>query len=308
MGYTRWSDADYQTYSDTTNYRAATSVSAVFSNTAAPPSDFVVQNIQVRESRDSELNPRSTPIILGLDVTGSMGKYAAQIAQEHLPNLMSHIINNSVVSDPHILVMGIGDPRAYDSYPAQASQFETDLRIIEQTRELFMEGRGGGNDHEGYDQAWYFAKYCTATDAKECGRKGVIFTFGDEPPASIPLTETEWKKVFGNKEYPKFSSMQELYAEVAKDWQIFHVVIEEGNYFYSGKSSVINGWKRIMPPSRILYCKNSHDITKICVTALEVLALRGDEPLPSKIFEDDALRHAFSGLLASHLTPPRQPE
>ena len=71
MGYTRWSDADYQTYSDTTNYRAATSVSAVFSNTAAPPSDFVVQNIQVRESRDSELNPRSTPIILGLDVTGS---------------------------------------------------------------------------------------------------------------------------------------------------------------------------------------------------------------------------------------------
>jgi hypothetical protein len=298
MGYTRWSDADYQTYSETTNYRAATSVSAVFSNTAAPPSDFVVQNIQVRESRDSELNPRSTPIILGLDVTGSMGKYAAQIAQEHLPNLMSHIINNSVVSDPHILVMGIGDPRAGDNYPAQATQFEPDLKIIEQTRDLFIEGRGGGNDVEGYDLAWYFAKYCTSTDAVQKGRKGVIFTFGDEQLARNPLTEHQWKKVFGTKEYPQFSSMGELYAMVSQDWEIFHVIIEQGNYCRSAGSSVVRrSWTQVLPSSRVLNCSDSSQLKNICSMALEILNTPVGQPLPYALYENSELKHAFSGLL-----------
>lgn len=298
MGYSRWSDSDYQMYASTSNYRSASgSVKAVFTNTAAAPKNFIVNQIDLRESRDSELNPNSTPIILGLDVTGSMGTYAALIAQDHLPNLMTQIINNKIVSDPHILVMGIGDPRANDNYPAQASQFETDLRIIEQTRDLFIEGRGGGNDNEGYDQAWYFAKYCTATDAKAHGRKGVIFTFGDEPPAPTPLTEHQWTKVFGAKEYPHFDSMQQLYAEVSKDWEIFHVIIEEGNYCRSFKPGTVARWNSTIPKSRVLHCANSSDLAEICVTALKILALGENDPLPSTIYESPALRHAFSGLL-----------
>ena len=298
MGYSRWTDADYQVYASVSNYRSAKTVQEVFTNTSGPPDNFVVGNITLRESRNSEQNPNSTPIIFGLDVTGSMGVYAAKIAQEHLPNLMSHIINNNSVPDPHILIMGIGDPRAYDSYPAQASQFETDLRIIEQTRELFIEGRGGGNEHEGYDQAWYFAKYCTATDAKAEGRKGIIFTFGDECIAPDPLTEQQWRKVFGNKEYPHFTSMKELYSAVAADWEIFHVIIEEGSYYQASRRNTVKSrWEQVLPKSRILYCQNSGDITKICQTALEILKLDADAPIPQSVYQDPALRHAFSGLL-----------
>lgn len=297
MGYSRWSDVAYTSYADTTNYRSAKTVSAVFSNTSAPPDGFQVKNIVLRESRDSELNPNSTPIILGLDVTGSMGVYAAKIAQEHLPNLMSNVINESVIPDPHLLIMGIGDPRANDRYPAQASQFESDLRIIEQTRELFIEGRGGGNSHEGYDLAWYFAKYCTSTDANNRGSKGVIFTFGDEPIAPRPLTHEEWVKVFGGREYPEYNSMQELYSTVSEDWEIFHVIIEEGSFFQASPHEVRKSWAKVLPNTRILNCNDSSQIGKICAMALRILQIPKDLPLPGELYEDEALSYAFHGIL-----------
>ena len=37
--------------------------------------------IEMRESRDSEDSPLSTPIIIGFDVTGSMGYLAEEIAK-----------------------------------------------------------------------------------------------------------------------------------------------------------------------------------------------------------------------------------
>jgi hypothetical protein len=297
MGYGRWSTQQYTTYSDTTNYRSA-SVQQVFTNTDSAPNDVVVKNIQLRESRDSDANPNSTPIILGLDVTGSMGLYASEIARIHLPDLMTNIIESGVVSDPHILVMGIGDPRAGDNYPAQATQFEPDLKIIEQTRDLFIEGRGGGNDVEGYDLAWYFAKYCTSTDAVQKGRKGVIFTFGDEQLARNPLTEHQWKKVFGTKEYPQFSSMGELYAMVSQDWEIFHVIIEQGNYCRSAGSSVVRrSWTQVLPSSRVLNCSDSSQLKNICSMALEILNTPVGQPLPYALYENSELKHAFSGLL-----------
>lgn len=297
MGYSRWSDVTYTNYADITNYRSAKTVQDVFTNTSAPPEAFQVKKIVVRESRDSELNPHSTPIILGLDVTGSMGVYAAKIAQEHLPNLMSNIINDNVIPDPHLLVMGIGDPRANDRHPAQASQFESDLRIIEQTRELFIEGRGGGNSHEGYDLAWYFAKYCTSTDAKRRGDKGVIFTFGDEPIAPHPLRPHEWTKVFGDREYPEYASMRDLYATVSEDWEIFHVIIEEGSFYQAASIEVREAWGKVLPQARILHCNDSSQIGKICAMALKILQTPKDSPLPGALFEDVALSHAFRGLL-----------
>lgn len=297
MGYGRWNDSDFRGYAETTNYRSAkATVQDVFVNREGKK-ELLFENIGIRESRNSDANPFSTPIILGLDVTGSMGQYASQIAKDDLPELITAIIDKGLTTDPHILVMGIGDPRAYDQAPGQATQFETDLRIIEQTRDLYIEGRGGGNSMEGYDLAWYFANFCTATDAKIDGRKGFIFTFGDEPPASNPLTEQEWRKVFGSTEYPRFNSMNELVDLTSKSWAIFHVVIEQGSFCQHSLTEVVSKWNDTIGAARVLRVRDSRHIAKVCEMAIKIQNLSPDEPLPRELDTDAALRYAFSGLI-----------
>ena len=124
--------------------------------------------ITLRESCDSVDNPNSVPIILGLDVTGSMGRYAELIAKKYLPDLMTAIIERSPVADPHLMFMGIGDARMNDSAPLQVSQFEADIRILESLREIYLEGGGGGNSNESYDLAWYFGANKTKIDSTNC--------------------------------------------------------------------------------------------------------------------------------------------
>jgi hypothetical protein len=71
----------------------------------------------------------------------------------------------------------------YDRAPLQATQFEADIRIARQLEKLWLEKGGGGNACESYTLPWYFAALHTATDCFEKrGKKGYLFTVGDEEP------------------------------------------------------------------------------------------------------------------------------
>lgn len=88
----------------------------------------------VRECCDSVEHPNTRPVILALDVTGSMGSAAVEVAKK-LNVVMSSLYEK--VEDAECLIMGIGD-LSYDSAPIQASQFESDIRIAEQLDKLFL--------------------------------------------------------------------------------------------------------------------------------------------------------------------------
>ena len=81
------------------------------------------RKVKVRECRDSDNHPRTVPIILALDVTGSMGSIPKQLIADGLPTLMSSIIQGGCV-DAALLFLAIGD-HEYDRYPVQFSQFES---------------------------------------------------------------------------------------------------------------------------------------------------------------------------------------
>ena len=85
----------------------------------------------MRECCDSEEHPNTIPVILGLDVTGSMGEAAVKTAQA-LNEIMTTLY--SEVNDIEFCTMGIGD-LFYDHSPIQISQFESDVRIVEQLEE-----------------------------------------------------------------------------------------------------------------------------------------------------------------------------
>jgi hypothetical protein len=140
-------------------------------------------HIVMRESRDSVEHPESVAIVVGLDVTGSMGFVPEMIVKKSLPDLVGTIIRAGI-PDPQVLFLGLGD-FVYDRAPLQVGQFESSAELLDRwLTKVFLEGGGGGNNHESYNLAWLFAARHTSIDCWEKRhRKGFIFTLGDEPNA-----------------------------------------------------------------------------------------------------------------------------
>ena len=173
----------------------------------------------IRECCDSEEHPNTKPVILALDVTGSMGGASVKVAKE-LNVIMTELYGK--VKDVEFLIMGIGD-LAYDSAPIQASQFESDIRIAEQLDKIYFEGGGGGNSYESYTAAWYFGLNHCKLDCWNRGKKGIIITIGDEPlnpylPMS-PLGLSTGNKIQDDVE------TDELYKEVIQKYTIIPIAI-----------------------------------------------------------------------------------
>ncbi|MCR5527725.1 MAG: hypothetical protein K6F49_00745 [Saccharofermentans sp.] len=182
--------------------------------------------INIRESRDNLDSPLSTPVIIGFDVTASMGYLAGEIARNALNDMIVTILRNKAVNDPQVLCAAIGDVKS-DEAPLQVTQFESDIRMVSQLMTLCLEGGGGGNEGESYNLLWYFASRHTKTDCfDKRGKKGVLFTIGDDKchPA---LSVAEIRKAFGD-DVPYNLSNEELLWEVQKKYDIFHIYIENG--------------------------------------------------------------------------------
>lgn len=224
------------------------------------------KGITVRESRDSTDNPNATPIIVALDVTGSMGMIADTIARQGLGVLFTGILDRKPVPDPHIMFMGIGDVAARDEAPLQVSQFEADNRIVEQLTQLYLEHGGGGNDSESYSLPWYFAANHTVHDAMEKrGRRGYLFTVGDE---SVPedLTREQIERVMGYKPQANVTTAQAL-ADAQRLYDVYHIVIREGNYARSHYGSMIHAWRDVLGQHVV----SLDDHTKLAETIVSII-------------------------------------
>lgn len=182
--------------------------------------------INIRESRDNPDSPLSTPVIIGFDVTASMGYLAGEIARNALNGMIVTILRNKAVTDPQVLCAAIGDVKS-DVTPLQVTQFESDIRMVSQLMTLCLEGGGGGNEGESYNLLWYFASRHTKTDCfDKRGKKGVLFTIGDDK-CHPDLSVAEIRKAFGD-DVPYNLSNEELLWEVQKKYDIFHIYIENG--------------------------------------------------------------------------------
>lgn len=195
--------------------------------------------ITFREARDSEVHPNSVPIILGLDVTGSMGHIPHELIKEGLPKLMGGIIQGGV-PDPALLFLGIGDHEC-DRYPLQVGQFESgDEELDMWLTRTYIESGGGGNAGESYLLAWYFAAFHTKTDAFEKrGQKGLLFTVGDEPGLKT-LPASAIKEIMGQGQ--QTYTHLELLAEAQKRYDVYHISV-----LHSGQA--INAdveWKKLL--------------------------------------------------------------
>ena len=265
MGYGRFTSTDWDSF--TAHRTAGRSRDQVFGRGLSATMDPRLLSAGVRESRDSPDNPNSTPVIVGLDVTGSMGMIAEAIARQGLRTLFESIYDRQPVPDPHIMFMGIGDALC-DSAPLQVSQFEADIRIAEQLVDLWLEGGGGGNNCESYTLPWLFAALHTATDAwSKRGRKGYLFTIGDEEPPAV-LTAREQRRVLGSGQ--RDLRTPDLLRLVSRGWEVFHIVVEQGSYCqHAGADRVAGRWTDLLG-QRALRLADYTRLPEVIVSAMQV--------------------------------------
>ena len=223
MGYGYWTMEDFREYSRTQG-RAVDAAGRLdrnlndrqlFTQRGLHPA-LDPKNV-MRECCDSADHPESVPVILALDVTGSMGAACAEVARS-MNQVMTKLYET--IRDVEFMVMGIGD-LSYDRAPIQISQFESDIRIAEQLDHVYIEHGGGGNAFESYTAAWYMGVNHTKLDCWKRGKKGLIITLGDEPMnpylPRAPLSASTGDTLQTDPETPA------LYREAREKFDIYHI-------------------------------------------------------------------------------------
>lgn len=266
MGSSRWDPSAWDSYTTST---ATLSRDKIFTSHSGMKDTLNPKGVKIRESRDSVANPNSNALIVGIDVTGSMGMIAEALAREGLGVLFQEVLDRKPIVDPHLMFMAIGDASC-DTAPLQVSQFEADDRIIAQLTDIYLEGRGGGNNWESYNLPWYFAANHTSIDCFEKrGKKGYLFTVGDEFPAQ-DLTREQILRVTGDSLQTDRLSNEELLTMVSRMYHVFHVIVEEGSCARSHGSAVTDAWKKVLGQN-VLNLSDYRKLSEVIVSAIQVV-------------------------------------
>jgi len=281
MGYGQYSFSDREYRTQKLGYKSKSAkeiFKSRFINKEMNPKD-----VNLRESRDSDEHPNSIPIIIGLDVTGSMGTVPHHLVKEGLPNIISKLMENGI-NDPQILFTAIGDHK-HDKAPLQIGQFESSDDLMDKwLTNVYLEGGGGRNGGESYLLAWYFAYNHTVTDSIEKrNKKGYLITIGDEPTfLTIPYKNienimgkrkeivyneiwndnNEWgiveeeSTIDDNKDYDGL----ELLKKAQEKYNVYHIHVAQTK---SGKlESTIEGWHELLGDNLIV-AETREDVANI---------------------------------------------
>ena len=237
MGGGAW---DTGTYHSSTTTRAAKGVAdfaytatATTVHTNLDPKRINSKPFGKLESRDSDEHPLSNPVLVCFDVTGSNYKRAID-AQKRLPNLMELL--NKYLSDPQVAVAANDDYNYAGLNSVQISDFESDNRVDDHIRNIYLVSLGGGNDGESYDLLLYAAARKVVLDSVEKrGKKGYLFMYADEPIFD-KVSKREVEAIYGDT-LERDIPITEIIEEARRNFNIF-LIWPDGGYIHAREQYV----------------------------------------------------------------------
>lgn len=295
MGSGRWST---DVYTAAENYRAATGQSAfAYSDSGARKAhpSLDPDGVFMRESRDSDEHPATTPIVVMFDVTGSM-RTVPRVLQTKLPQLLGMLTRKGYATDPQIMFGAIGDATC-DRVPLQVGQFESDNRMDEDLSRIVLEGGGGGQKRESYELAMYFMARHVLTDSMvERQRKGYLFIIGDELPYR-KVKPAEVKRVIGD-DLAEPIPVESIVAELKRKFEVFFILPSSASY--GGDQEVLGTWRALLGQNVL----ELDDLNAVCETIALTVGLGEDNvDLDEGLDDLAAYGSAATGSVAGALAP-----
>ena len=237
-------DTNYTSYNNTSS-----SQTSVNFNAKVGMQSVLHPNLDPKNWSDSKISTHSrSPIIFGLDVTGSMGEWV-KIIYDKLPMFYGQIMVQKYLEDPAISFCAIGDHEASFA-PLQISPFSQGLEIDDQIKKLFLEGGGGGNSKESYElAAWFYLNKCEL----ENSQFPFFFFTGDEVFFE-KISQDALKKVIGidlniDNNESELSSI-EAFKLLCTKFNVFHIRKAYGDQ--AKEKEMSKKWAEALGPERIL--------------------------------------------------------
>lgn len=253
MGSGQW---DTSVYDAARKYRQQTGQSAFqysadisAGRTAAKAhADLDPKGIAMRESRDSDEHPNSLAISVWFDETGSMG-HVPTVLQEKLKGLFGLLLRKAYCEDPQVMMAAVGDTHTDLYAPLQMGQFESDNRIDTTLGNIYLEGNGGGQGMEGYEEIPYLMARHTSIDCFEKrGRRGYLFIIGDEK--CYPFVEPSVVKKWIGDDLAERISTKAMFDEAAEKYHIYR--IEPAGSSYHGDTTITRHWKDLLGDEHVI--------------------------------------------------------
>lgn len=278
MGGSRWNDDDYTASvgskmrshgtafaydDDIKKGKTAAAVAPKLDPKTLKANPLDPKGTKVRESRDSDAHPNSKGIIVGLDVTGSMGAQS-KIVHGRLASLMGLLTRKSYLPDAQILYAAVGDVTS-DSAPLQLGQFEAGVEMEDDLSKFYIEGGGGGTAQESYELLMYFAARHTAMDCLEKrGQKGYFILIGDESPY-VKVSKTAVKSVL-DIDLQADIPIDEIAAELREKFECFFILPTRASN--ASDSRVVANWSRLFGEQHVLKIDDSSGTPELIATQI----------------------------------------
>lgn len=245
----------FDTYASTVNY----STQEVFKSSSL--NEKLNPYNAVRECCENEEHPNTIPIILGLDVTGSMNR-ACKACIDGLNDTILKLYEN--YKDVEIAIAGIGD-FSWDRSPFQLSQFESDGRIADNLFDLYIENGGGGNSWESYTALWYAGLHHTKLDCWGRGKKGILISMGDEICNPV-LPKEAIQRVFGDTVQSDIET-ETLLEEVKEKYDVYHIAITNDSAYSHYERGIKSSFGKLLGQNLII--ATSDELPKVISQIVE---------------------------------------
>jgi hypothetical protein len=258
-----------------------------------------------RESRDVPGKEVATPVVFGIDVTGSMGAIAQYIIDD-AHKLMKLINQGKVVTDPQLCAMAIGDATC-DRAPVQIGEFEADDKLFEaQLAKIYREGGGGGQTKESYELFLWYGVHRMDTDAWDRRRqKGFFFIMGDEAP--YPTVKREFLNHYFNAGVQGDIPIKTVARELQEKFHVY--CLRPGGTAHFNDAKVKGAWLNILPAENVIDVENwEHIVPMIAGIISAVAGDPGDDlavAMRDSGFDAAAVDFVTHAIVPMHGTAPR---
>lgn len=245
----------------TTSYTTSSNVNVNF-NSPVGVQSCLHPNLDPKNWNDCKIETFSrSPIIFGLDVTGSMGEWV-KIIYDKLPMFYGQLLLQKYLEDPAISFCAIGDHEC-SLAPLQVTPFSQGLEIDDQIKKLFLEGGGGGNSKESYELVSHF--YLNHIDLKNC-QFPFLFITGDEVFFEA-ITPDAVKKVIGSQISQDIASVSS-FKDLCQKYNVFHIRKPYGDP--QKEKEMVKLWSQAIGPERILDVKTPKACIDVILGAIAI--------------------------------------
>lgn len=251
----------------------------------------------------------ATPIVVAVDVTGSMGDWG-KVMYDKLPMFFGQLVIQQYCKDPAVSFAGIGDAKS-DRAPLQVTRFAKGTDVDIEIAKIWLEGRGGGNREESYDLACYY--YWSMVDMPFATSKPFLFITGDGDLYN--MVQSQWLRDWVRSDAEdgfdgaEYIGLPELGACLQSRYRVFHLMKPVANRGAKSEGEILKKWNMVVGQGNVLRVEDPKACIDVMLGAIAISqGARGLEEYVRDLIErgQDAerqgmVRRALAGVRAADL-------